>query len=181
MSTNQLPSLVPGRVSLVVTPDSASGVLFDLVARLALHAPLYILDCGNTFQGYRLARSLHRQTAGVEAVMKRIMLSRAFTCYQVETLLCEEAFAIQPILVLDFLATFYDQNVRAAERRRLLNLCVRRLQELGQRAPVGVWVRQRALIPEESAGYLQVVQNACGQVWQPERLPAPAACQPALF
>jgi hypothetical protein len=181
MSKNQLPSLVCGRISLVVAPDSVSSLLFHLVARLALQGSLYVLDCGNTFQGYRLAQSLHQHTMDIEAAMRRVMLSRAFTCYQVETLLCDEAFVPQPILVLDFLATFYDQNVRPAERRRLLKICIRRLQELSQRTPVGVWVRQRALIPQESAGFLEMVQDACGQVWQPERLPAAPLLQPALF
>jgi hypothetical protein len=181
MSKHQLPILLSGRVSLVVTPDSASAVFFELVARLALQGELYILDCGNTFQGYRLARALYQRTADIEAVMRRVMLSRAFTCYQVETLLCEEVFVPQPILVLDFLSTFYDQNVRAAERRRLLKVCIRRLQALSQRAPVAVWVRQRSLIPQESVGFFDMVQDVCGQVWQPERLPAAPLRQPALF
>jgi hypothetical protein len=181
MSKNQLPTIVSGRISLVVTPDSASGVLFDLVARLALQGALYILDCGNTFQGYRLARALYQHTEDIEAAMRQVMLARAFTCYQVETLLCEEAFVIQPILVLDFLSTFYDQSVRPAERHRLLKICIRRLQVLSQRAPLAVWVRQRALIPQESAGFVEMLQDASGQVWQPERFPVGPVLQPALF
>jgi hypothetical protein len=154
---------------LLITPDSTTGALFEMVARLAIQGPLYVLDGGNTFQGYPLARILRRYTPDIAGVMQHVLLSRAFTCYQMAALCTEEEFAPHPILVLDFLATFYDQGVRVAERRRLLKICLRRLAILSQRVPVVVWVRQRAAIPEEAVGFLDIVQAAAGQTWRPER------------
>lgn len=166
---------------LLVIPDSAAGALFEMIARLALQGPLYVLDGGNTFQAYPLARSLRRETADIAGVMQRVLLSRAFTCYQMEALCTGEAFAAHPILVLDFLATFYDQGVRAAERRRLLRACLRRLDALSRRTPVAIWVRQRAAIPEDALAFLDIVQAAAGQVWQPVRPALPAVEKTALL
>ena len=106
---------------LLVSPVSLLDTLFDMVARLALQDSLYVLDGGNSFQGYSLACKLRQSTPDVAAPMQRVMLSRAFTCYQMAALLEEGTFSSRPILVLDFLSTFYDQGVRVAERRRLLH------------------------------------------------------------
>lgn len=199
MDTNLLPSPVSGRILLLVAPDSLASDLFEMVARLALQSSLYILDGGNTFQGYSLARALHRYTHDIAGPMQRVMLSRAFTCYQMlalfESLLAGRDFAPHslrptapehglpcplrpaapehglpcPVLVLDFLGIFYDQDVRMPERRRLLRGCIQRLQTLARRTPVAVWVRQRSAVPQEALGFLDIVRNAAGQVWYPPR------------
>lgn len=167
MDTHIIPSPPAGGILLLLAPDAAAGALFEMLARLALQGPVYVLDGGNTFRGYSLARALRRTTPDIAAPMHNVLLSRAFTCYQMAALCGEEEFAAHPILVLDFLATFYDQDVRAAERRRLLNACLRRLKLLSKNAPVAVWVRQRSTIPQEALGYLDIVLAAAGQVWRP--------------
>ncbi len=182
MNTNLIPSPVFGRILLLVSPDALAGSLFEMVARMALQGPLYVLDGGNTFQGYALARALRRHSPDIQTPLRRVMLSRAFTCYQLAALLADGDFEPHPILVLDFLATFYDQDVRAPERRRLLQGCIRRLQALARRAPLAVWVRQRSTIPQEALPFLDMVQNAAGQVWCPPLPPAlPKMQQAALF
>jgi hypothetical protein len=95
------------------------------------------------------------------------MLSRVFTCYQMSALLSEEDFGPAPVLVFDFLATFYDQNVRVADRKRLLSGCLAHLAQLSRRAPVVLWVKQRSAIPQEALAFLDVVRAAAGQVWSP--------------
>jgi hypothetical protein len=186
MDTYLLPSPVSGRILLLVAPDALAGHLFDMVAYLALQGPLCVLDGGNTFQGYALARALRRQTRDVALPLKRVMLSRAFTCYQMATLLdgllAGNDLPPQPILVLDFLGAFYDQDIRIAERRRLLQGCIRALQGLARRSPLAVWVRQRSAVPTEALNFLEMLQNASGQVWYPPRLAAlPRMQQAELF
>jgi len=170
-----------GRIMLLVLPDFMSGALFEVTARLALQGPLYVVDGGNTFQAYPLARYLRRQTQDVAGMMSRVLLSRVFTCYQMAALSTEGTFAPYPLLMLDFLATFYDQGVRVSDRRRLLRLCLQRLDQLSRCAPVLVWVRQRAVIPEDAVNFLEIVQAFAGQIWQPEKPALVAPRQPSLF
>ena len=184
METKTLPSPARGQILLVVTPAASLGSLFEMVARMALAGPLTVLDGGNCFQGYGLARSLRRQLDDPEVLdraLHNVLLSRVFTCYQMETLLSEGAFESAPILVLDFLATFYDQGVRVADRRRLLELCLGRLRAISKRAPVAVWVRQRPVIPQEGLSFLGQVRAAAGQVFAPTPLPTAPVRQPMLF
>lgn len=190
MDTPLLPSPTPGRILLVTAPITALEPLFEMAARLALQGPLFVVDGGNTFQGYPLARALRRRVDDPTPILARITLSRVFTCYQMEALLCGASLAApeagsRPILVLDLLATFYDQGVRIADRRRLLALCLQRLCALSRSAPVIVWARQRSVIPAEAVNFLDAVRAAvhaaAGQVWAPHQLVQLAVYQPTLF
>jgi len=78
----------------------------------------------------------------LKQALARISLARAFTCYQMLTLLSETpAISQQPTLVLDLLATFYDESVRADEALRLLESCLADLRRLSAQAPVVVSAR----------------------------------------
>lgn len=187
MNTKTIPSPASGQILLLVTPAASLSRLFELTASMALAGQLTVLDGGNCFQGYRLARAIKCQLSGPDTdtafdqALHNVLLSRVFTCYQMETLLSEGSFETAPILVLDFLATFYDQSVRVADRRRLLGNCLARLKVISKHAPVAVWVRQRSVIPQEGVSFLGQVRAAAGQVFTPAPLPAPVIRQPALF
>lgn len=187
MDAKTLPSPARGQTLLLVTPAASLDAIFEMVARLALVERLTVIDGGNCFHGYSLARSLKRQLGDFNTenlfneTMQRVMLSRVFTCYQMETLLTEGQFGAAPILVLDFLATFYDQNVCVSERRRLLERCLLRLRSINRDAHVVVWVRQRSVIPEEGVAFLSLVQAAAGQVFASTSLSAKSIYQPKLF
>ena len=127
---------------LVIAPFAARTAMLDLAAQLAAHGPLRVLDGGNQFNVYPVARAIRRQTSDLNVSLQRIVLSRAFTCYQMVVMLDETAAAPFPIptLALDLLATFYDENVALVESQRLLRGCISRLQQASQQAPVIVSV-----------------------------------------
>ncbi len=78
----------------------------------------------------------------LKQALERIRLARAFTCYQMLSLLSETPATLgQPTLVLDLLATFYDESVRADEALRLLESCLVDLRRLSVQAKVVVSVR----------------------------------------
>jgi hypothetical protein len=78
----------------------------------------------------------------LKQALARIYLARAFTCYQMLTLLNETpAIPHQPTLALDLLATFYDESVRAADALHLLESCLADLRRLSAQAPVVVSAR----------------------------------------
>jgi hypothetical protein len=152
-----LPEPLTGKITLVVVSRRDIQPLLEMAARLALSAPLRVLDGGNCFNAYIVAQALRpasrlgcprqdrllaqqarQQTQDVEAVLGRICVSRAFTCYQMVTLLDETPTAAIPAVtvVLDLLATFRDETVPMAERQRLLGHCLERLERLAAAAPM---------------------------------------------
>ena len=166
---------LPTRLVLVTAPKAANAQMLALTARLAHVGAVRVLDGGNSFDAYAIARTLRSLTPHVETTLAQINVQRAFTCYQMLTLLAETPPTPIPTLVLDALSTFHDESVPLPERFRLLRACVQHLQRLSRAGPVVVSTRPPGTLPE-SARLLEIVQEKCDLVWQPvspESPPAP--------
>ena len=162
-------SLVPGRGNslgrwrLIVGPRSLNSALLAAIARMGLGGPVRVLDGGNRFNAYIVARAV----AGRTEVLSRITVSRAFTCYQVLSLL-ESTPAIQAtaimdelapprLVALDLLNTFYDESVRLVERKRLLQACLRQLARLAGNASA-ISVHPPALPSQAAVDLLEMLK-----------------------
>jgi len=185
-----LPDLSTGRLAVLVAPRAGGEALMNLAARLvhrsrrsgARDAALQVLDAGNRFEAYRLARALRRlMHESLDAALERVRMARAFTCYQVLTLLDETPGDPAPTLVIDLLDTFYDESVPQGERGRLLQGCLINLRRLSHFAPVLVSVCPLPPgLAEDPTGFFEQVLAAADRVW----LPAPPPDtwqQPSLF
>jgi hypothetical protein len=173
-----LADLHPNSLHLLIVPKVTHRALMtELVARLALSGPVRVLDGGNCFNLYGTARALGRQTIRSLDLMERIQIARAFTCYQMETLLADTPAAEAPTLVLRLLDTFEDENVSLPERVRLLQGCLVHLRGLSDQAPVVVSARSPTA--DQGEELLGRLKQAADQLWQFE-LPTPPE-QPRLF
>ncbi len=153
----------------------------SMLATLALRGRVLVVDGGNCFDGYALARALRRQTHEVEAALQQVWLSRAFTCYQMVAMLAELPVDGTPLIVLDMLATFLDENVNFAKRQRLLESSLNLLRHISQGAPVAVWARSRtASANAEDQQLLAPLLETARDVWQLEAPETPVH-QPPLF
>lgn len=153
-----------GKISLVVAPRRVVPGLMAMLAALACHGRVIVVDGGNCFDGYTLARALRRHTHQVQLALKQIWLSRAFTCYQMGALLSDLPENGTPIIVLDLLATFLDENVSFTRRQRLLRNSLSQLRHLSKGAPVAIWARTRA--SEENQLLLTPLLEAAQDVWE---------------
>jgi hypothetical protein len=111
---------------LLVGPRSLNSTMLTAIARLGERCALRVLDGGNRFNAYTVARAAR----GRKEVLNRITVSRAFTCYQVLSLLESTPSTKAPFVVLDLLNTFYDESVQVGERKRLLRSCLAHLERL---------------------------------------------------
>lgn len=181
---NILPDLLPGHWLLVVAPHAANDLMMDLLARLAHRGPVRIVDGGDRFRAHRIARALRRAARGeipdLYGALQRIHLARAFTCYQMVTLLEEltapaipDAPKIFPTLALDLLTTFYDENIPLAESQRLLEICIGHLSHLSSRGPLAVSVKPPRVVEERIALVDQLADRA-GEVIRLEAFIPPA-------
>jgi len=160
------PQIEAGTLSLLVGPKAERDSMLELTARLAALGPVRVLDGGNSFNALRVARLLRRQTAKLNEALNRITVARAFTCYQVVTLFESTPSAPSPQLVLDLLATFYDENVTLRESRRLLGRVLFHIKRLQDIAPVVVSVRPPP--QPERAGLLDLLMKAADQTLMKE-------------
>jgi hypothetical protein len=171
--TTLLPIPQTGKISLVVAPKAVRYSLMAMLAALALRGRVIVIDGGNCFDGYALARLLRQQTHHVQAALKQVWLSRAFTCYQMVAMLAELPLDGTPVIVLDMLGTFLDENVNFSKRKRLLDNTLNLLRRISQRAPVAVWARTRSSATDEDEQLLTALLETAQDIWelQPAEMP----------
>lgn len=174
-----LPDLPAGQLLLVIAPARLGReLMLRLAARLAARGPVQVIDGGNSFDAYRLARAIRRQTHAVGAALERLQVARAFTCYQMAALLAHAPAGTNPTLVFDLTATFYDESARPAESLRLLQVCMRHLHRLNRTARVVVSAcpsaSEQGRRPELLALLSEITENVLvlepPQTQQPPRL-----------
>ena len=130
---NELLAPTAGEVWLLHAPPREA--MLALVARLATEGPLLVLDTGNQFDAYKVARLIHRRTRRLNEALERVRVARAFTCYQVVALFEGLAATPMPHVVFDLPATFLDESVSLAESRRLLAKTLGHVERLRHAAP----------------------------------------------
>jgi len=173
-----LPTLRSGSLTVVYAAHAARDEVSHVISQLALRGPVAVLDGGNRFQAYRIGQLLRQHTTDIHSAAKRLFIRRAFTCYQMLALLEDTPALPHPYIILDPLATFYDENVRPHEALRLLEACLNQIDRLCHAAPVAVTLGPPIL--EERAFLIQKVCDRAGNLFT-EKIPAPGASQPELF
>ena len=177
---NRLPEPVTGQIGLLVGPLAEREAMLKIAAILALRGPVHVLDGGNGFDAFKVARHIRRQTPRLTETLNRILVARAFTCYQVITLFEQTPATRTPQLVLDMLSTFSDESVSVAEGIRLLKLAVGHLRRLRHLGPVMVGIKPPPQ-PERRA-FVEVVRQAADQVYISESAAgATGSSAPTLF
>ena len=178
----------PPRLAVIAGPHAASGAMLQLAAHLALRGPLRVLDGGNRFNAYHVARALrHLKASDPTPALARIQVARAFTCYQMAALIngetsfdktsfgeadartptsppAETSFRATPdafpLLILDLLDTFYDESAPLPERRRLAQGCLARLRQSSQQSVIVISLRPPPPPLADPTGLFELVQAA---------------------
>lgn len=133
----KFPHLPPGQWNLLVLPRQSRSRLLAALAHIAQNSPLTVLDCGRQFDSSIVARAAR----GRPETIDRIRVQRAFTCYEAVKLLERTPAGNTPVIVLDFLSTFYDENVKMGARKYLLERSLEHFQRLSRKAGLAVTVQ----------------------------------------
>ncbi|MFN2104057.1 MAG: hypothetical protein ACK2U0_14875 [Candidatus Promineifilaceae bacterium] len=162
---HHLPSLSGRQITLLIGPRAQREMMLELTAVLALRGHVRVIDGGNSFDPYHVARAIRRRTHRLDEIFDRVTIARAFTCYQVVTLLEHTPATDRPHLVCDLTATFYDEAVSYNESYRLLRIAAGELRRLSRRAPVVVTTRPAP--HGERSGLLRLLEDTADHVLLP--------------
>jgi hypothetical protein len=190
-------------------PTQTLLIMFTLLAARGETPRLF--DGGNRFDGYFVARLARRLTPQPRAVLSRMRLSRAFTCFQLaelientpieppadrggprpepvegRTLLRSEGTGpgvgeVSPLFVLDLLSTFYDESVPPRDVERLLARVIAQLKRLAAVGPVIVGAGEPQSLVKERWGLLDQLQAAADLTWMLRPPQEETIAQPRLF
>ena len=173
-----IPVLKTGRLIVLYTLDAARSESMTLIAELGLRGAVTILDGGNRYRPYQVAMLLRRKTVDISTAANHLFSRRAFTCYEMNTLLGSTPSLNQPYLILDLLNTFYDDHVPTYEAYRLLKSCLGQIQRLLLSGPVVVTLAPP--LAEERSFLLEQVCRQADEVIVKET-PVCQPIQPSLF
>ncbi len=173
---------LPSQVAAVAARELYSHplVIQSLAAHAARGERLGVLIGHNRFDVYALSRLALEHGLDPRPILERIELSRAFTCHQLHrrilTLGVPHTERWSALYVLGLLDTFYDEDVKQYEARRLLNECLLKLKEV---AASGLPTLITVSAPQELGRehFLEEVARQADMYWAPveeaPRLPAP--------
>lgn len=158
-------------------------LLLALTALAAQGHTLRVFDGGNRFDGYFVARMARRFTVSTavhdpidpHAILSRIQLSRAFTCFQMADLIENTPVSPEPLFLLDLLNTFYDESVPLRDTKRLLSITIAHLKRLASAGPVIVGAREPRALVKDRWTLLDQLQLAADSTWL---LQAPESSEP---
>ncbi len=131
---NGLLDLRSAQWHLIISPPPKQ--LLIAIAYLAHTAELIALDCGRRFDSSIVARAAR----GRQEIIDRVKIQRAFTCFEAVKLVEQLPNGTTPIVILDFLSTFHDENVKIQSRKFLLETSIRQFQRLSHGAGLAVSV-----------------------------------------
>ncbi len=101
-----------------------------------------VLDGANRFDPYVVSSFAKKASISPESLLKRIRIARAFTCYQMATLVEEKLIALlrqeevirqahKPrVILLGPITTFLDEDVQERETRPLIERMLKKIEEM---------------------------------------------------
>jgi hypothetical protein len=129
-----------------------------------MHGPVFILDNGNCFNPLRLTHPIRRQTLHIQTVLDHIRVARAFTCFQVVSLLETTLNPNGPVFILRLMATYTDEMVPAYERLRLLKQVDGHIKRLRRTVPVVVTIRNVLFESDGLTEWVSQLQDSADEV-----------------
>lgn len=171
-------------------PGKMAGIFGDGACELALRAlavPLLraeavvAVDGANRFDPYEISKAARARGGDAREALSRILVSRAFTCHQMEALLSRRLpgalarFDARIALVLGLPETFADADVPYAEACRVFRNCLSSLRRLARRGtrvvlagkgepPASVGHYAVGPVPADRAGFFRHLVQAADPV-----------------
>jgi hypothetical protein len=131
-------------LTLILTRDKARQSKTILIASLILSGPLFVLSGDEWLPAFALPRLLREQTTRLKEIMSRLYTVRASTCHRLFDSLANIPSKGEPVLVLDFLHTFYETDIPLRVRLFRLRECCRELKRLAFYRPVILMTQEMA-------------------------------------
>ncbi|HLO18677.1 MAG TPA: hypothetical protein VK206_27850 [Anaerolineales bacterium] len=163
---------------LILTKDRARQSKTDLIANLILNGPLFIVSGDEWLPSFSLPRIIRRQATEVKKIMNGLHTARTSTCYRLLDSLANTVSKGEPILVMEFLHTFYDEDIPLRVRLFKLRECCRELKRLASYRPVIVMTQE--MESEDYEKFIPALESITDKTFtlEPELDPTR---QPALF
>lgn len=170
----------PGYLLLVKTAGKEREVITELIAQWVLRGTFYLIAAGEWLPDHDdLRYSVYRYTTAIEETLNNLILARPFTCFQLLDLLMEAGRQHKPVLILDFLHLFHDDDVELSIRQRILEGCCRYTKRLSRSSLAAVLVP--TMSTEIYRRFFPVLAALADEILETEKVKEPGLIQGLLF
>lgn len=150
-------------MTLILTRDKTRAGITELIATQVLCSALFVLAGSEWLPAFELTRILRKRTLDVRQILNRLYIARASTCYRLFDSLANLPSQGEPILVLDFLHTFYDSDIPLRVRLFKLRECCRQLKRLTLYRPIIVMTQELPI--EDYEKFLPALYSVADQTF----------------
>lgn len=153
-----------GQLLIQETIGKEREKVIELISRWVLHGSCFIIIAGDWFVDHDdLRYSLFQYTNNFDEVLdRRLRLVRARTCFQLLDLLTEADTQNQPVLILDPLHHFYNQDVDLSTRDHVFEQCCQFTKRLSLSNPVALLVPKLEI--EDHKRYFPILAAVADEV-----------------
>lgn len=159
----------PRGMTLLLTRDKARAGITELIAAQVLRSALFVLSASEWLPAFELTRILRNRTLDVRQVLNRLYIARASTCYRLFDSLANLPSQGEPVLILDFLHTFYDSDIPLGVRLFKLRECCRQFKRLTLYRPIVVMTQELPI--EDYEKFLPALCSVADQIFTLEAEP----------
>ena len=169
-----------GYLLLVKTTGREREIITELIAQWALRGAFYLIAAGEWLPDHDDIRySVYRYTTAIEETLDHLILARPFTCFQLLDLLVEAGKQHKPVLILDFLHLFHDDDVELSLRQRILEGCCQSTQRLSMTSRMAVLVP--TLSTEAYQRFFPLLAAVADEILETEKVKETEITQGLLF
>jgi hypothetical protein len=136
-----------------------SATMHEFISKFARSGPVYVVVGDNRISFDQLPRSLGEDIGHTYEIMDRIWVSRAETCYQTKDVLSALDPCGAPLVILDMLESFYEEDLSISEVTLTLRSCMERIHQLSEASPVVI----SASSSSERPSLIRLLEGACDQ------------------
>lgn len=130
-----------GPLLLIETAGRETERITELITQWVLRGSFHLIAGSNCMPDYDdLQYSVSRYTNAFNEALDQMTLVRARTCFQLLDLLKAADRQNKPVLILDFLYHFYNQDLKLSLRDHILEECCQYTKRLALCNPVAVLV-----------------------------------------
>ncbi|MBN1315748.1 MAG: hypothetical protein JXA42_09780 [Anaerolineales bacterium] len=182
MSLNPLLSLQhlgPTGLALLVAPSRIKEMERIIIPELAMRGNVHVIVGGHGLDADAILRAIRSRTPDAVRIRERVRVRRAPTAYSMRAALQDTPLTHEPLIILNFLATFYDPDREHWKSWQALQESINELNRLQQLAPIMATVRPPPDDKPEFVELFRLLQQAAIKEFHFQ--PATAPQQMTLF
>lgn len=177
LSPTLFESSAPGYI-LLAGERAAAEPLLRLIAQIAPHEDVGVIDAGSHFNPHTIARLVRRQSTRVAQALGNIQIVRVFHAHQLPEALQGFQQRQETLIIMGGMVLFEDETMQAHHKRFVLNQYFDQLAQLSRTRHVVIGVKPTEYLRQYPG---RLIYEHAAQLYETDLIEEEINVQPGLF